>query len=121
MLLNDFFKINHISTSDKYVVAIELNPQHDIFKGHFPNTPVTPGVCLTQMVKETIEEITKKKLLLVNSSNMKFMAVLNPEVHPKANITIQLKEKEDQLIHAESSVSFDEIVFFIFKGSFKEK
>lgn len=52
MLLNDFFKITDIKNADKYTISIEMNPKHDIYKGHFPGNPITPGVCLTQMVKE---------------------------------------------------------------------
>jgi 3-hydroxyacyl-[acyl-carrier-protein] dehydratase len=121
MLLNDFFKIAEIQSTDKHLVTIELNPKHSIFKGHFPNKPITPGVCLMQMVKEAIEQITKKKLTLETGSNLKFMAVLNPETHPKVTITINLKEKGDQLIHADSSISAADTTFFSFKGSFKER
>ena len=119
MLLNDFFSINKIQETDKYIVTIELNPAHAIFKGHFPNNPITPGVCLTQMVKESIEHITNKKLTLKQGSNLKFMAILNPEVHPVVNISIQLKEKEDQLLYADSQITGGETVFFTFKGSFR--
>lgn len=120
MLLNDFFHITDIQVAEKYAVTIELNAAHAIFKGHFPNNPITPGVCLTQMVKESIEQITKKKLTLVTGANLKFMAILNPEVNPKVTIHIQLKEKEDQLVHADSSISAGETTFFTFKGSFRE-
>lgn len=118
MLLNDFFKINTIQTGDKHIVAVTLNAGHAIFKGHFPGNPITPGVCLTQMIKESIEQITQKKLTLKQGSNLKFMAVLNPEVHPHINISIHLKEKEDQLLHADGQVSSGETTFFTFKGSF---
>ena len=121
MLLNDFFHIRDIKTDDKYTVAIELNAKHKIFSGHFPNNPITPGVCLTQMLKESIEQITNKKLTLVNGSNLKFMAVLNPEQHPNATITINLKDKGDELVHADGSISAGEITFFTFKGSFKQQ
>ena len=120
MLLNDFFKITDIQGNDNYRVNIELNPAHSIFQGHFPNNPITPGVCLTQMVKECIEHITGKKLMLVNGTNLKFMAVLSPLVHPQVTITIQLKNKGDEFIYADSQISFGNITFFTFKGSFKE-
>ncbi|HET6225612.1 MAG TPA: 3-hydroxyacyl-ACP dehydratase [Bacteroidia bacterium] len=121
MLLNDFFHIHDIQTTDKYTVAIVLNAKHTIYDGHFPNNPITPGVCMTQMLKESVEQITQKKLQLVNASNLKFMAVLNPEVHPKAVITITLKDKGDERIHAEGNIAAGEVVFFSFKGSFKEQ
>ena len=55
MLINNFYKIKNIEAGEKYVVNIEMNPAHEIYNGHFPGMPVVPGVCLTQMVKETVE------------------------------------------------------------------
>ncbi len=121
MLLNDFFKIKDIQHSEKYIVSIELNPAHAIFKGHFPGNRITPGVCMIQIVKESIEQLTSKKLTLLNGTNLKFMAILNPEEHPVVTIHISIREKEDQLVHADSSIFSGATTFFIFKGSFKEK
>ena len=55
MLQGNFFTINHIHQDENSVKAsIELNPVHPIFEGHFPQTPVVPGVCMMQMVKEVL-------------------------------------------------------------------
>ena len=120
MLLNDFFKIINIETTDKHIISIELNSKHKIFEGHFPENPVVPGVCLTQMVKETTEYILKKKLTMVTGDNLKFTAILNPEVSPNVTMTMSFKTKENGLLQVDSSVSSGETGFFSFKGSFKE-
>ena len=31
-----------------------LNPDHLIYKAHFPGQPVTPGVCILQMIRELL-------------------------------------------------------------------
>jgi 3-hydroxyacyl-[acyl-carrier-protein] dehydratase len=120
MLLNDFFKITNVQNGEKYTISIELNPKHIIYSGHFPGNPITPGVCLTQMVKETVEHITNKKLMMVKGDNLKFTAVLNPEIHPAVTMTLNLKNKEEGLLHADSIISGNDTNFFSFKGSFKE-
>ena len=120
MLLNDFFKIKNIEQNENYSIQIELNPHHTIYKGHFPGTPITPGVCLTQMVKETVEHITQKSLLLVTGDNIKFTAILNPLENPLVTLTLTLKTKENGNLHADSRITNKEINFFSFKGSFKE-
>jgi 3-hydroxyacyl-[acyl-carrier-protein] dehydratase len=97
-----------------------MNPKHIIYNGHFPGNPVTPGVCLTQMVKETIEHITNKKLLLVKGDNIKFTAVLNPEVNTNVSMSLNMKIKEPGFLHADSVISAESTNFFTFKGSFKE-
>src|SRR5882762_10625346 len=105
MLLNNFFKITAIQHGEKYIVQIELNPHHELYKGHFPGNPVAPGVCLTQMVKETVEHITHQKLSMVTGDNIKFTAVLNPEINPSVIMTISLKTKENGLLQADSTIS----------------
>ena len=102
MLLNDFFKITNIQTGEKYTVSIEMNPKHDIYKGHFPGNPITPGVCLTQMVKETVEYITKKKLQMVKGDNLKFTAIHNPEVNGNVTMSLGIKIKEPGVLQADS-------------------
>jgi len=120
MLLNNFFKIKHIQSTDKHTVTVELNPQHKIYEGHFPGNPITPGVCLTQMVKETVEHILNKKLTMVTGDNLKFTAVLNPEVNSNITMMINFKTKENGLLQVDSTVSAGETSFFSFKGRFKE-
>jgi 3-hydroxyacyl-[acyl-carrier-protein] dehydratase len=120
MLLNDFFKITDIQQAEKYSISIEMNPKHTIYKGHFPGNPITPGVCLTQMVKETVEHITNKKLQLVKGDNLKFTAVHNPEVHTNVTMSLNIKPKEEGSLQAESIISADNTNFFSFKGSFRE-
>jgi len=120
MLLNDFFTIKNIEAGEKYTIQIELNPKHKVYQGHFPGNPIAPGVCLTQMVKETVEHITKKKLTMVTGDNLKFTAILNPEVNPNVTMTLALKTKENNLLHADSTIRSDATSFFSFKGSFRE-
>jgi len=121
MLIGDFFKIKNIEAGEKYVVNIEMNPAHEIYNGHFPGMPVVPGVCLTQMVKETVEQITNTQLTMVTGDNIKFTAVLNPTENLEVIMTISLKTKENGLLHADAAVKAGEISFFSFKGSFKDK
>lgn len=120
MLLNDFFKITDIQNGEKYIVSIEMNPKHDIYNGHFPGNPITPGVCLTQMVKETVEHITKKKLQMLTGDNLKFTAILNPEVNANVIMSLSIKTKEPGVLQADSIISAESTNFFIFKGTFKE-
>lgn len=119
MLLNDFFKITDIKNADKYTISIEMNPKHDIYKGHFPGNPITPGVCLTQMVKEAVEHITNKKLQMVKGDNLKFTAILNPEIDTNVTMSLSIKIKEDGLFQADSIISAESTNFFTFKGHFK--
>jgi 3-hydroxyacyl-[acyl-carrier-protein] dehydratase len=120
MLKNNFFTIQKIEIGDKYTAHIKLNAAHKIFEGHFPGNPITPGVCITQMVKETVEEITNKRLDIVTGDNIKFTAILNPIETPEVELNIVLKDKENGLLHADASLTAGTNSYFSFKGSYKE-
>ena len=45
MLLKDFYTIAELENNSETVKAIiDLNKDHEIYKGHFPGNPVMPGV-----------------------------------------------------------------------------
>ena len=56
-MLDDFYTLNQIAPQGegKYICRITLNPAHPIFAGHFPGNPITPGVCMLQIIKELTE------------------------------------------------------------------
>lgn len=124
MLLKNFYTLIELNTSDQenLKAIIELNKDHDIYKGHFPGNPVVPGVCLTQLIKEIMEAAEKKELNLVYADNIKFMAVVNPEVNQTLHIDLKVKYDSDQnLIKVNSVTYFEDQVFYKFKGNFTAK
>lgn len=96
MQLNDFYKVNVLSVDGQLATAqITINSKHDIFKGHFPGNPVTPGVCMMQIIKELTEQVVGKDLFMTASSNIKFMAIINPEKTPDLELQLDISETED--------------------------
>ncbi len=98
-ILNKFYSINSVEAQENniYQVKVSLNPEHDIFKGHFPGNPVTPGVCMMQMTKEITESISQKPLFLKSANNIKFMAIINPNETPDLVLDLNIDEKEDEI------------------------
>lgn len=79
MILEDFYKVSNTALAgDDAVTTLKINKDHEIYKGHFPGRPVTPGVVLMQLFKEEAERIFDKKLQLVRADNVKFTAVFDP-------------------------------------------
>ncbi len=97
MLIEGLYAIKNYEYDQGTASAtIQLNKEHPIFKGHFPGNPVMPGVCMIQIIKELTEKATGKQLFLKVSSNIKFMAIINPEendiLHLILNISINERE-----------------------------
>ncbi|EGV42889.1 3-hydroxyacyl-ACP dehydratase [Bizionia argentinensis JUB59] len=95
MLIKDFYTIKTLEHDDgKAVANIKINKDHAVFKGHFPGNPVTPGVCMMQIIKELSEQILSKKLFMASASNVKFMAIINPEKTPDLELSLDISETE---------------------------
>lgn len=121
MLLKDFYQIQIIDkiSDTKYVAQILLNEKHDVFKGHFPGNPVTPGVCMMQIIKELVQNITGFSLQLKSSSNVKFMALINPEVTPELKLELEITSIEDD-VKVKNATSFGETVALKLSNTYKK-
>ena len=110
MLIPHFYSVKEFNFTDNQLKSIiELNPEHDVFKGHFPNNPVTPGVCMLQILKELTEQATNTNLFIKECSNVKFMALINPETNAVLAITIDINQVEENF-KIKASASFNETV-----------
>ena len=82
MTLNgDFYTIeDRLPVQDGMVYGfdVRLNPEHFIFKAHFPGHPITPGVCLMQMVAELASEAEGCNLYVRSIKNAKYTGVVAP-------------------------------------------
>ncbi|WP_164109486.1 MULTISPECIES: 3-hydroxyacyl-ACP dehydratase [Sphingobacterium] len=123
MLLQNFYTVDSLQNlgGDKYVAAIALNKHHTIFKGHFPDQPVTPGVCMMQIVKELSEQILQKKLFMYKSSNVKFMALINPEVNADLRLEIDISGSDESDYKVKNVTYFEDTVALKLVCTFKVK
>ncbi len=59
--------------------SLQINPSCFIYQAHFPDEPITPGVCIVQMGKELLEEYLHQSLEISMVKNVKFLATISPE------------------------------------------
>ncbi len=110
MLLKDFYKVRSLekTANSKYSAVIYVNAQHDIFKGHFPDKPTMPGVCMLQIIKELTEQITGSSLFLQTVSMVKFTALINPFETPELLLEMDITTTADNLIKVKNASYFGE-------------
>jgi len=117
MLEGDFFNITNLeSTGSDINAVLEIDASHKIFEGHFPGQPVVPGVCMMQMLKEIMEEVTGEKLNLVKAHEMKFLAVIDPVINNIISATLKYSKEENGNITLSATLFKDELIHFKFKG-----
>ncbi len=112
MILENFYTIKSKQISEdhiNHVYEIVINNNHEIFKGHFPDNPVMPGVCMIQIIKEITESVIGKKLFMEKCSNVKFLAIINPDKTPKLTLELQIT-KIDSKVKVKNTTKFEDTV-----------
>lgn len=117
-MFTDLYFIKNTRFDDgKLTASVTLNAKHSIFEGHFPGQPVLPGVCQLGLVKELLQQHFGKALKMSKADQVKFMAMVDPRKTPDLEIQIQISEV-DEIITAQTVISFEEIVFLKSKARF---
>lgn len=122
MLLKDFYKVISIENTveNKYAVLIEINAAHEVFKGHFPDNPIMPGVCMMQIIKEITEQISKNSLFMQSLSNVKFMALINPFNNPELRLELEILTTDNDLIKVKNVTYFDQTVALKLSSTYRK-
>jgi 3-hydroxyacyl-[acyl-carrier-protein] dehydratase len=111
MLKNSFFRIIEQHASDgKAKFRIKLNAEHFIYQAHFPNYPITPGVCLIQMAVELFGSLKDANFNIKTLKNVKFVAIINPLEFPEVDFLLEFAESEN-LWHTKVWIQEKETVF----------
>ena len=84
---------------------IILNPDHLIYKAHFPGQPVTPGVCILQMLQELLSHQEDKQLFIKNIKNAKFISVMSPVTDSRVSVVFTAVTAEEGGVKAQGVVS----------------
>jgi 3-hydroxyacyl-[acyl-carrier-protein] dehydratase len=117
MLQGNFFEINNLEAVDADIKAeLTINVAHKIFEGHFPGQPVVPGVCIMQMVKEIMEKVLVKKTNLSSSSEIKFLAIINPVENNIISATLKYAIEENGNVNVTATLFKDSLVHFKMKA-----
>ena len=111
-LKNDFYCItssNETAGGMEYV--IRLNPSHIIYQAHFPGNPITPGVCIIEIIKELSEDCLKCALFLQKVAKVKFLRVIDPVNNETIHVSMNIADADENGYKVTASVFNIECVF----------
>lgn len=120
MLLNDFYKLIRIDTvGDTISGEIRLNSTHPIFRGHFPDLPVVPGVVLVQIVKEIVAFESHSQYAVEEIPNVKFLDFINPLEVQELQFEILKKTQTVDVLKIQARIYTADKVNFKLKANLK--
>jgi 3-hydroxyacyl-[acyl-carrier-protein] dehydratase len=117
MLLDNFYTIRSYEAADASLKAVlEFDPAHAIFKGHFPEVPVVPGVCMMQIVKEMFEKHSAKSVRFKKVAQMKFLTLINPQQNSAVQADLSYTLIDEKSFQVTASLFNENVIYFKFKG-----
>jgi 3-hydroxyacyl-[acyl-carrier-protein] dehydratase len=121
MPLNDFFTYEIIHQDHASIKAlVTIDPQHRLYKGHFPGQPVTPGVVLIEIMRQVLSKSLNKKLMLTAAKEIKYLAPVLPGETKQIEYLIETSESNDAF-SVNCVISWGEKVFTKIRGEFREE
>lgn len=66
-------------TNNSCRVNVSFNSNHPLYLCHFPEMPVTPGVCLIQTATELLQEVVGYPIHIKEAIKIKFFQTHSPE------------------------------------------
>lgn len=94
MLIKDYYTIEEeTATEEGRLFRVRLNPDCTVYQGHFPEEPVSPGVCNIQMLKELAEQTAGEQLFLHNLQLCRLTTLIAPQTHPTMEAAISLSSQ----------------------------
>ena len=82
-----------------------LNPDHLIYRAHFPGQPVTPGVCILQMIQELLSEQVGTRLYISKIKNTKFISLISPVSDGRISVVFNSVTEDEGGIKAQGVVA----------------
>lgn len=122
MLIPDFYTVQKINVEGESIEAeVRLNPEHEVYDGHFPEQPVVPGVIQLQMVKEILESVLQEELFLDTVGTAKYLKMIIPKEDLRLHISIQYKQSDTGDFKINALISSDEMLFTKLKAGLRKK
>ena len=119
--MTDFYKIiGRTKTAEADTFQIDLNPACEIYKGHFPEHPVCPGVCSIDMIKECAEKAAGEQMIISSIGQCRLTALLTPEEGKGLEVKIEIS-KDSYPYTFRSELRNSEKTFLTMKGELSDR
>lgn len=122
MLISNFYTIEGSDYENSQILcSVKLNPNHEVYKGHFPQQAVVPGVIQLQIAKELLEGNLKLNLMMDDISQVKYLKPIIPEQNSGLKFEITIKDKNESAVKANINITAEETIFTKAKINFSIK
>ena len=98
---------------------LRIHPEWPIYKAHFPGHPITPGVCIVQMVQELLQLALNRDVTLRKAKNVKYLAIISPEEVSDLTVSFtKIEVQEDGSLKVQAQVAAGETIYTKLSATF---
>ncbi len=121
-LLNGLFELIHKeeNTPDDLLYKVKSVNEHPVYKGHFPDMPVTPGVCQMMLIKKCLEQHYGASLRLSEAKECKFLSMHNPQKDNILSVTISIVSRLQGTMHVTATITSEKARYLKMRAAFCE-
>ncbi len=121
MLRDKYFTITEKSNDgERHAYKITLTQGHEIYRGHFPDNPISPGVCSIQTIRECCEDALGRRLAITNINQCRFLSILTPQKNDVV-VNFAIAPADADTFKIEASISNENEQFVSLKATFTLK
>lgn len=117
LLENKYFKVESGRTADGTAhFHVRLLPDCDVYHGHFPGNPVSPGVCNIEMIRECFCLSIGAEPRIKTIDRSRLTAIASPTASPEMDVDMSWT-KDDRGWHLLATLKDDRQQYMDFKGT----
>lgn len=121
-IVNDFYTLASESIKDEVsVFEIELDASHPVYKGHFPDHPIVPGVFQLEILKDCAGRIVEQPLFFSRITSCKFVSPILPADNKHLTIELSVSGREDSAYDLQGVIRNEKDTFLKIKAILAEK
>ena len=104
------FQITSVDHSENILLAdVILYEENPLFKGHFPNNPIMPGVLNVEIVEQILSETMQMQVKQINQ--IKFLTPVVPNKDEVLKYRLEIAEKPDGRTIVTIQGKIEEVIF----------
>lgn len=122
MVLQDnlFSIMSQAQENGQPAFQVQIHKEWPIYKAHFPGHPITPGVCIVQMIQELLQAYLGREVSLRKAKTVKYTAIISPDEVSELSVSFpKIEEQEDGSLKVQAQVAGGETIYTKLSATFQ--
>jgi len=117
----DYFHMDRYTEEEGiHIFEVTLDPACDVYRGHFPGKPISPGVCNIGMIRRCTEKVTGNHLRFTSIKQCRLTGLVTPSATPHLTVEIQISRTDADKTSLRAVIKDSEKSYMDLKGELED-